>query len=64
LTITKFVPWAAYAQTRDGKTVLLEQEELLESLLSQRTDNPDRIEMSKALGVMENTPEVRIEIGY
>ncbi|MDX2448721.1 MAG: hypothetical protein QNK29_16135 [Desulfobacterales bacterium] len=62
--MTKFVPWAAYVQTRDGKTFLLEQEELLESLLSQSTDNPDRIEMSKAIGVMESTPEVRIEIDY
>ena len=62
--ITKFAPWAAYVQTRDGETFLLEQEELLEALLSQSTDNPDRIEMSKAIGVMENTPEVRIEIDY
>ena len=62
--LTKFVPWAAYVQTRGGKAFLLEQEELLESLLSQSTDNPDRIEMSKAIGVMENTPEVRIKIGY
>jgi hypothetical protein len=62
--ITKFVPWAAYVQTRDGKAFLLEQEELLEALLSQSTDNPDSLEMSKAIGVMENTPEVRIEIDY
>jgi hypothetical protein len=62
--ITKFAPWAAYVQTRGGKAFLLEQEELLEALLSQSTDNPDRIEMSKAIGVMENTPEVRIEIDY
>jgi hypothetical protein len=62
--ITKFAAWAAYVQTRGGKAFLLEQEELLEALLSQSTDNPDRIEMSKAIGVMENTPEVRIEIDY
>jgi len=62
--LTKFVPWAAHIQTRDGQTVLLEQEELLEALLSQGTDNPDRIEMSKAIAVMENTPEVKIEIEH
>lgn len=62
--ITKFVPWAAYVQTRGGQAFLLEQEELLEVLLSQSTDNPDRIEMSKAIGVMENTPEVKIEIEH
>ena len=62
--ITKFVPWAAYVQTRGGKVFLLEQEELLEALLSQSTDNPDRIEMSKAIRAMEETPEVKIEIEH
>jgi hypothetical protein len=60
--LTKFVPWAAYIQTRDGQAFLLEQEELLESLLSQSTDNPDRIELSKAIRAMEDTPEVKIKI--
>ncbi|MFC1878090.1 hypothetical protein ACFL2E_12610 [Thermodesulfobacteriota bacterium] len=60
--LTKFVPWAAYVQTRDGGAFLLEQEELLEALLSQSTENPDKIEMSKAIGVMEDTPEVKIKI--
>jgi len=59
--LTKFVPWAAYIQTRDGQAFLLEQSELLEALLSQSKKNPDRIEMSRAIGVMENTPEIRIE---
>ena len=31
--LTKFVPWAAYIQTRDGETFLLEQEELVLSLI-------------------------------
>jgi len=62
--ITKFVPWAAYVQTRDGSVVLLEQEELLAALLSQSTKNPDKIEMSKAIGAMEETPEVKIEIDH
>ena len=57
----KFVPWAAYVQTRDGRAFLLEQSELSDALLAQSTTNPDKIEMSRAIGVMENTPEIRIE---
>ena len=60
--ITKFVPWAAYVQLRDGQSFLLEQEELLAALRSQSTDNPDKIEMSRAIHVMEDTPAVKIEI--
>ena len=60
--ITKFVPWAAYVQLRNGQSFLLEQEELLAALRSQSTDNPDRIEMSKAIRVMEDTPAVKIDI--
>lgn len=62
--LTKFVPWAAYVQTRDGKAVLLEQAELLEALLAQPTENPDRIEMSNSIREMENTPEVNIEFTF
>jgi hypothetical protein len=39
--LTKFVPWAAYVQTRDGGTFLLEQEALLDALCSQSVENPD-----------------------
>ena len=59
--LTKFVPWAAYVQTRDGRTFLLEQGALLDALRSQSVENPDRIELSRAIRVMEDTPEVKIE---
>ena len=60
--LTKFVPWAAYIQTPDGETFLLEQEELVAALFEQRVENPDKIEMSKAIQVMEETPEIKIEL--
>ena len=59
--LTKFVPWAAYIQTRDGRTFLLEQGALLDALRSQSIENPDKIELSRAIRVMEDTPEVKIE---
>jgi len=60
--LTKFVPWAAYIQTRGGKQFTLEQEELMEALLGQSTANPDRIELSNAIHIMEETPEIRINL--
>lgn len=60
--LTKFVPWAAYIQTLDGKRFLLEQEALAAALLAQSAENPDKIEMSKAIQAMEGTPEVKIKL--
>jgi len=60
--LTKFVPWAAYIQTRGGKQFTLEQEELIEALLAQSSTNPDRIELSNAIHIMEETPEIRIHL--
>ena len=60
--LTKFVPWAAYIQTRGGRQFTLEQEELMEALLGQSTANPDRIELSNAIHIMEETPEIRINL--
>ncbi len=50
------------ATDRHGQSFLLEQEELLAALRSQSTDNPDKIEMSRTIHVMEDTPAVKIEI--
>ena len=50
--LTKFVPWAAYAQLRDGRTLLLEQEALFEALTGQSTENPDRISFDAAIAAM------------
>ena len=60
--LTKFVPWAAYIQTLDGKTFLLEQEELVAALFAQSAENPEKIEMSNAIHAMERTPEIKIEL--
>ena len=58
--LTKFVPWAAYIQTQGGKQFTLEQDELFAALESQSATNPDRIEMSNAIHIMEQTPEIKI----
>ncbi|MCP4020958.1 MAG: hypothetical protein GY729_03875 [Desulfobacteraceae bacterium] len=58
--LTKFVPWAAYVQTRDGKQFILEQKEIVEALKAQSSVNPERIELSKAIQIMEKTSEIKI----
>ncbi len=32
------------------------------ALFAQRTENPDKIEMSNAIHAMEETPEIKIEV--
>jgi hypothetical protein len=50
--LTKFVPWAAYLQRRDGTSMLLEQDELHAALMAQPEDNPDRIDFDAAIATM------------
>ena len=59
--LTKFVPWAAYIQTRGGEQRIMEQAELVQALKDQSDQNPDRIELSRAISVMEKTPEIKVE---
>ena len=58
--LTKFVPWAAYAQLRDGRRILLEQEALLEALTAQPTQNPDRISFDAAIATMAKAEAIEL----
>jgi len=60
--LTKYVPWAAYIQTKDKQHFILEQKEIVEALQAQRVVNPDRIELSKAIHAMEIMPEIKISM--
>ena len=58
--LTKFVPWAAYVQNRDGSSMTLEQGELVEMLRAQSAENLDQIDLEEAIHVMERAREVVI----
>lgn len=58
--LTKFVPWAAYAQLRDGRTLLLEQDALFAALAAQSAGNPDRIAFDAAIATMANVPAIAL----
>jgi len=60
--LTKYVPWAAYIQNRNGEYYTLEQDELTARLNEQGTDNPDQIDLEEAIGMMGKATEVQIEI--
>jgi len=54
--LTQFVPWAAYIQTRQGRKVILEQDELVDVLRSQSTENDFQIDIEDEIRVMTETP--------
>ena len=60
--LTKFVPWAAYYQDRDGLSLTFEQRELVQTLEQQGTDNPDQIDLEAAIQIMAETEEIKIEL--
>lgn len=60
--LTKFVPWAAYIQARNGKGYTLEQPELMALLRAQSRDNPDQIDLETAIHAMEKVKEVALRL--
>ncbi len=60
--LTKFVPWAAYVQERGGTGRTLEQQDLMEHLREQSTENPDQIDLEAAIHTMERVKEVTLRL--
>ena len=60
--LTKFIPWAAYIQERDGSYSTLEQQELVQVLEQQSTDNQDQINLEDAIQIMTEAEEIKIEL--
>jgi hypothetical protein len=50
--LTKFVPWAAYARLRDGRSFVLEQDALYAALMAQPTENAEVISFDAAIETM------------
>jgi len=60
--LTKFIPWAAYNQDRDGSNSTFEQAELMQALEQQSTSNPDQIDMEAAILSMTEAEEIKVEL--
>jgi len=60
--LTKFVPWAAYVQDRDGFYYTLEQQELVQLLEQQSEDNADQIDLEQVIQMMTEADEIEVDI--
>jgi hypothetical protein len=60
--LTKFVPWAAYAQLRGGTSFLLEQEALFDALAAQPVENPDQISFDAAIQTMAEAEGIELPL--
>jgi hypothetical protein len=60
--LTKFVPWAAYAQLCDGAATLLEQDALVEALMAQPSTNPDQMSFDAAIAAMADAESVSLPL--
>lgn len=58
--LTKFIPWAAYVQDGHGNHETWDQAELFKRLKQQSTDNPDQVDLEKAIEIMERAEEIRL----
>jgi hypothetical protein len=58
--LTKFVPWAAYAQFRDRPDKLIEQDELVATLEAQSSTNADQISFDAAILAMAQVEGIRM----
>jgi len=59
--LTKFVPWAAYIQDRDGSYSTMEQAQIMQALEQQSTSNPYKIDLETAITSMAEAQEVIVE---
>ena len=59
--LTNFVPWAGYVRLRDGRNLHLEQDELVDTLRRQSSDNPDRMSFDASIHDMTGAEKVAIE---
>jgi hypothetical protein len=56
--LTKFVPWAACFQDNQGVQHIWEQDELVARLENQSRNNPDQIDLEKAIQTMEGVSTI------
>jgi hypothetical protein len=60
--LTKFVPWAAYARLRDGRSFLLEQDALFDALAAQPIENADQISFDAAIQTMADVEGIELPL--
>ncbi|WP_287605303.1 hypothetical protein [Thiothrix sp.] len=62
--LTKFIPWAAFVQLKNGERYVLEQEALFARLQACNTDNPQQLGLDAAIQMMEDEEEIHLHLPY
>ena len=62
IPLTKFVPWAAYLQHADGKTEILEQDEVFDRLCAQSSTNPWQLNLEQSVDTVARQHEVTVQL--
>ncbi len=60
--LTKFVPWAAYLQHADGKTEVLEQDEVFDRLNAESSTNPRQLNLEQSIESVAKQREVTVQL--
>ncbi len=58
--LTKFIPWAAFYQDKNNNHETWEQAEVFKRLSEQSTENPDQVDLEKAIENMRSEKEIRL----
>lgn len=62
--LTKFIPWAAYVQLKNGARYLLEQNKLFKCLTASSPNNPDQLDFDEAIHLMEAAAPIHLQLPY
>lgn len=62
--VTKFIPWAAYIQLKNGERYILEQNELIKILKSSSQENPDQLDFDETIRLMEEANLIDLKLPY
>lgn len=62
--LTKFIPWAAYVQLKNGANYILEQDNLLTLLASFSDENPSQLDFDETIRRMEEATPISLKLPY
>lgn len=62
--LTKFIPWAAYIQLKNGDRFILEQDQLYQKIKDSNEVNPDQLDFDEVIQSMEDASPISLHLPY
>lgn len=62
--LTKFLPWAAYIQLKNGEKYILEQEKLIKIMDDCSIENPNQLDFDEVINLMEDAVPITLNLPY